>query len=108
MDDLTEKTILDVAIDYYGPSHQLVKTMEELSELNVEVAKHLSVPHDESRSIDKIVTEIADVEIMLAQLKKILKIPDEAIKKEKARKLRRLVSRISLAREEEREKRTKH
>jgi len=54
-------------IEHYGTSNQKIKAIEELSELTFEIARDLqgnAAPH-------KIAEELADVEIMLEQLKRI-------------------------------------
>ena len=55
------------AIDIWGIHGQVTKTVEELAELTVELAKFLNY----DGSIDRICDEIADVQIMLDQMKLI-------------------------------------
>lgn len=52
------------AIDTYGPELQIIVATEEMSELTKELCKRLRGKDN----IDAIAEEIADVEIMLAQL----------------------------------------
>lgn len=65
MDKRTKK--LKAIIDFYGKENQIVKTFEELGELSQVLSKTLT----QSDSVAKvsITTEIADVQIMLEQLK---------------------------------------
>ena len=73
------------AIEKWGVSLQLVMAIEEMSELTKEISKHLRGKLDKN----KIAEEIADVEIMMEQLK-ILFDNDKKVKEEKALKLLRL------------------
>lgn len=65
------------AVDTFGADHQMVKAMEELSELSVAIAKYMECTGDvDARARDflreNVSEEMADVEIMLAQLKIML------------------------------------
>lgn len=67
------KEILKKAINHYGESHQIKKAREELLELYIElklIKDHLNA-QDRSNfgAIDGLVDEVADVSIMLEQLK---------------------------------------
>lgn len=69
---------------FYGDRRQRIKAMEELAELIQALAKYsIGQPKDD------IVEEIADVEIMLEQLKFLLSISDEEINTMKKYKIRR-------------------
>ena len=77
MDDynlyLREKEIEEIlkkAINSYGEKAQIIKTIEELNELSVELAKFLNG----EEKINLIAEEAADVYIMLAQLRIMLDI----------------------------------
>lgn len=59
------REILEKIIKHYGPEHQRIKACEELAELQVEL-------HHNSRH--GVLEEMADVYIMLEQVKKIYKI----------------------------------
>lgn len=76
--------IINATIKKYGPKSQMVKAMEELSELQVELAKSINGNHRR----DRIIEEIADVSIMITQLKRI--IGDEAIDRVIEQKMRAL------------------
>ena len=73
---------------YYGIDHQLAKTQEECAELIDAIAKFLQGRVDE----DAVVTEIADVQIMLEQLKIVF--GKDAVRLEINRKIERLEQRI--------------
>lgn len=62
---VTEKKIISTALHSYGAENQCIKCVEELSELQKEICKALIG----SGSQFHIAEEIADVEIMLAQMK---------------------------------------
>ena len=69
---------------YYGGNHQRRKTIEELAELIQALAKY-----SPNQPLIDIIEEIADVEIMLEQLKFLLMIPDEVIGTAKRYKISR-------------------
>ena len=60
-----ELEVCTSAIETYGVDHQLVVCMEELAELTKEVTKHIRGRDN----LPQIAEEIADVEVMLEQLK---------------------------------------
>lgn len=62
--------ILKKAINRYGEKAQIIKTIEELNELSVELAKFLNG----EEKVGLIAEEVADVYIMLAQLRIMLDI----------------------------------
>lgn len=62
---IDESTVLRRALDTYGSTLQIVMTFEEMSELQKELCKYLRG----RGSFEYIVEEIADVEIMLEQMK---------------------------------------
>lgn len=82
--------ILEKAIRHYGRQHQQIKAVEELSELQVALLKCL----DGRCNINNIEEEIADVEIMLIQLKKMFAIDPNKLETIKAGKILRLKSRM--------------
>ena len=79
-------TTPEIALAFYGREKQIRKTLEELAELSVELHHALDGRADN----DKIREEMADVEIMLEQLKLIYGPTDEW----KKTKLERLEMRI--------------
>lgn len=88
--------IIRRAISTYGDTMQLTVAIEELSELQKELCKAIRVynTEDVNNYVDNIIEEIADVEIMLSQLKVIFAIRDEEIERVKDFKLTRLEARI--------------
>lgn len=63
---LTE--ICTEAVNHYGTNKQLIKAVEEMSELTKELCK-AAAEHSTETHMAGITEEIADVEIMLEQLK---------------------------------------
>ncbi len=63
------------AISTFGENSQLVVAMEEMSELSKELCK--SIRYNRQQYTHKVAEEIADCEIMFAQLKLIYKIEEE-------------------------------
>jgi hypothetical protein len=84
------KSLLEKAIDTYGEESQKIMAIEEMSELTKEICK-------DKRNLScklKIAEEIADVEIMLEQLKIIYK-ADKQVQGFKKSKLERLEQRLN-------------
>lgn len=69
-----EKTVLQAAIDQYGVYAQCLMLFEEMAELQKEVCKNFRG----ADNTEQIAEEIADVEIMLAQVKMMFDIAEEA------------------------------
>ncbi len=86
---------LEKAIDHFGPEHQILKCIEEFSELNTVLAKYLN---GEGLLIN-IVDEICDAENMLTQLKHIFNCHDLVASRKKY-KLERLEKKIEIQQEE--------
>lgn len=78
MNDLQRASIREIA-DHYGLQHQIDKAFEELGELKDEIASYYwkFLSNDDEISLVGIIDEITDVEIMLEQLKYLLKIQKE-------------------------------
>lgn len=74
-------------ISTFGEKNQKMQTLEELMELQAALFENI---HRETENRDAIVEEVADVEVMLAQLKEIFNIKPEEIEKLQDYKLRRL------------------
>lgn len=70
MNDIDSMKILSKAVETFGSSNQMIKAVEEMSELTFELAKTLT-NLEMDRAPLGIIEEIADVEIMLDQLKLI-------------------------------------
>lgn len=82
--------ILEKAIETYGADLQKQVAIEEMSELIKEICKDFRGSGDKER----IVSEIADVEIMLTQLMIIYDIQELELSGAMARKLARLSERL--------------
>ena len=89
MDSIQENKIYDEAIDFFGLESQKIMLIEEMSELTKELCKELRGRGD----VEHLSDELADVEIMLAQVKKIYNISD-AVARHKDFKLNRLANSI--------------
>ncbi len=85
-----DETILKKAIATWGKHAQLLMVLEEMSELQKEILKHINRGKD---NLDAIIDETADVEIMLAQLKYIFGIT-EAVEKHISVKLEKIKARL--------------
>lgn len=84
-----ETAIYKAAINKWGNDHQITVAIEEMSELTKELCKYKRG----NQNITNMVKEIADVEIMVEQLKIIFDVY-ESVKEEKEFKLERLRKRI--------------
>lgn len=84
--------ILNVIIDHYGEENQCRLAMEECSELIQAINKCLRYPNDEKHH-ENLIEEIADVSIMIKELKIIFGISDEEYKNMKQNKLNRVYER---------------
>lgn len=84
-----ETAVCQRAVDAYGKEHQLIICMEEMAELTKELSKNLRGHHN----LQEIAEEVADVEVMLEQVKLIFELR-EAAAEEKEAKLLRLRERI--------------
>ena len=86
---INETEVLQRARDTYGSSMQIVVMMEEMSELQKELCKYLRG----RGSFEHIAEEIADVEIMLEQMKMLFCCTDD-VRNERRRKVERLKERL--------------
>ena len=84
------------AIERYGEHRQLVKVCEELAELQQAICKRFDVSVGYERDGEEVVEEIADVEIMLEQLRVILRVDPEMEQRWRERKLNRLRRRLGV------------
>ena len=93
---LTSKEIMQLAIDSYGRVNQVIKTVEELSELSQALCKILTskFTDDNSEIFENIFEEMADVEIMLEQCKMIFYKSEDKINNYKKKKIERLERRL--------------
>ena len=95
-------------IDHFGVNRQSRQAMEECGELIQAINKMLRYPDDEVKRIE-LIEEIADVLIMITQLKIIFDIEQSEIKRMMNYKKSRLVQRYrqSLQRAEDKERRSR-
>lgn len=88
---MNEQEILKKAVETYGEESQIDMAIEECSELIQALCKYKRAKHGASliKSLENVAEEMADVEIMMAQLKLIFKnnLVVEAVKAEKLKRL---------------------
>ena len=89
--DINKKEICKQALDVYGKEAQICMVFEEMAELQKELCK--SLRGKENRV--EIAEEIADVEIMLEQMKILFNI-DEEVEEMKECKIKRLAERLGV------------
>lgn len=87
---MKEIEIYKKIIEKYGKGKQIIKAVEELSELQKELCKLLLTVNNKSKVVTNVAEEIADCEIMIKQLKLILNC-DEMVNNWKVYKLKRLM-----------------
>lgn len=88
-DYIDESAVLQRALDTYGSVLQIVVMMEEMSELQKELCKYLRGKCSQAN----IAEEIADVEIMLEQMKMLFCCADD-VRDVRRRKVERLKVRL--------------
>lgn len=88
---MNKAEIYDLIVKVYGAEAQHVVAMEECAELIKAISKYLRTKN--IKNLDNIIEEIADVEIMLEQLKTIHCI-DGKVKMIKEMKIQRTYNRI--------------
>lgn len=88
MKTLKPLTVPILAVHHYGAEHQKKKAIEEMGELITAISRE----QDGRATLEQVITEIADVQIMMRQLALIYGI--DAVAKEIDRKQRRLLRRI--------------
>lgn len=80
---MTDKQILQKAIDTYGVRAQSIQAIEEMAELTKALTKIINYPKELERPTDlrnNLIEETIDVSIMLEQIKMIYGISDEEYK----------------------------
>lgn len=87
-------SICQKAVELWGVESQVLMAMEEAGELVQALSKYIRYNR---QAVDGLVEEIADVEIMIEQLKQILGATRYEIEAVKEYKIRRLAERIKLA-----------
>ena len=78
--------------DYYGLDAQINQSMEEMAEL-IQALNKYRRSNGAKGTLENVIEEIADVEIMLEQLKYLLDIDSEKMGGIKAFKIRRAIDR---------------
>ena len=88
------KEKINAIISVYGNEHQLNKAIEEMAELTKELIKYQN-RHQEYQTKEKIIKnikqELADVEVMIEQIKIIFNFTQNEIDKIKQRKVRKVL-----------------
>ena len=92
MEDHERESLYQKTIDTWGREAQVMMFFEETAELQKEVCKYFF--RKESTATTKIEEEIADVEIMIEQLKMMLNVKKNTIDEIKHHKLKRLQARL--------------
>lgn len=87
----TQEDKIKFIADRYGLFHQLGKLNEECSELSIECIKSINA----GEVTKNLVQEIADVEVMLAQIKYLAKLDEALIEGAKTFKINRQLMRIN-------------
>lgn len=87
------REVYESAIDTYGTECQIWKAVEEMSELTKELAKRQCCNAD---NLDAMVDEIADVTIMMEQLRLMFGV-NKAVQERMDYKIRRLARRVGIA-----------
>jgi len=85
----SEVKIMQTALDQWGVNAQVGQTVEECAELIVALQKYVNRT-PQSGMVENILDEIADVEMMLAQMRLVLGIDDDALRKRIEYKFARL------------------
>ena len=89
-----EIAAMQAAIDKWGLDAQCDQTVEECAELIVALHKHLKrSPNPDT--LGEVVDEIADVEMMLAQMRLVLGIDDQTLRERIERKFEKMNSYMS-------------
>ena len=86
---INETEVLQRALDTYGSAQQIAMVFEEMSELQKELCKYLRGKYSPAN----IAEEIADVEIMLEQMKMLFCCTDD-VRNERRRKVERMKERL--------------
>ena len=89
-----EKRVLIEAIERFGEDQQLIKCCEEMAELTQVICKKFDRGPGTDFDAEAVTEELADVEIMLEQLRLILDVDPALEARWRERKLRRLLLRL--------------
>ena len=91
---MPDRDILAAAVRRYGSGRQLVKCCEELAELSQAICKLFDGKAWSEMDIEAVVEEMADVEIMLEQVRMVLAVDPDLEARWRSRKLRRLAKHL--------------
>lgn len=92
--DHTDPRIKKIAL-HYGYDVQSIKLIEETSELQQAICKHRE-SKDKAKTLKDIKSEIADVYVLLDQMKYLLNIKDEELEELKDFKINRQLLRMKV------------
>ena len=84
-----EVAVMQTALDKWGLAAQVGQTVEECAELIVALQKYINRA-PKADALENIIDEIADVEMMLAQMRLALGIDDDILRKRIEHKFERL------------------
>ena len=87
--------MVEIIAEHFGMDSQMIKTVEELSELSQVICK-IQAEGITIESYQNLVEEIADVEIMLERIKYLHEIPGDEIKEIKKEKIERTIQRYEI------------
>lgn len=90
--DHTDPRIKNIAL-HYSYDRQSIKLIEEMAELQQAICKHRE-SKDKAKTLIDIKSEIADVYVLLDQMKYLLNIKDEELEEIKDYKINRQLLRI--------------
>ena len=90
----SEIKIMQTALDQWGINAQVGQAVEECAELIMALQKYINrTPRPET--LDNLIDEIADVEMMLAQMRLALDIDDDTLRQRIVYKFERLTKYLS-------------
>ena len=89
-----EIKLMQTALDRWGLNAQVGQTVEECAELIVALQKYVN-RSPQPESVDNILDEIADVEMMLAQMRLVFGIDDDMLRERIKYKFERLSQYLS-------------
>lgn len=90
--DHTDRRVKSIALEY-GYDRQSIKLVEEMSELTQAICKHRE-SKDKAKSLVEIKNEMADVLVVIEQMKYLLNISEEQLEEIKEYKIDRQLLRI--------------
>jgi len=90
-----EVCTMQAALDQWGINAQVGQTVEECAELIVALQKYINRT-PQPGMVENILDEIADVEMMLAQMRLVLNIDDDTLRKRIEYKFQRLNQYLSM------------